>query len=158
MPLSSYWGLPGSSGGKKSACSAGDPSSISEPGRSTGEGIGYPQQYSWASLVAQLVKKPPAMWETWFDPWIGKILQWRERLPTRVFWLVRIPWNSWGIVLGVTKSWTQLSNFHFPSYLAFLTLLDKWVFLDSLALRNFTILRGNFKFQSIHTHRKDISL
>ena len=34
-------------------------------GRSTGEGIGYPIQYSWASLVAQLVKNPPAMWETW---------------------------------------------------------------------------------------------
>ena len=34
-------------------------------GRSPGEGIGYPYQYSWASLVAQLVKNPPAMWETW---------------------------------------------------------------------------------------------
>ena len=34
-------------------------------GRSGGEGIGYPLQYSWASLVAQLVKNPPAMWETW---------------------------------------------------------------------------------------------
>ena len=34
-------------------------------GRSNGEGIGYPLQYSWASLVAQLVKNPPAMWETW---------------------------------------------------------------------------------------------
>ena len=34
-------------------------------GRSPGEGIGYPFQYSWASLVAQLVKSPPAMWETW---------------------------------------------------------------------------------------------
>ena len=34
-------------------------------GRSSGEGIGYPLQYSWASLVAQLVKNPPAMWETW---------------------------------------------------------------------------------------------
>ena len=34
-------------------------------GRSTGEEIGYPLQYSWASLVAQLVKKLPAMWDTW---------------------------------------------------------------------------------------------
>ena len=34
-------------------------------GRSAGEGIGYPLQYSWASLVAQLVKNPPARWETW---------------------------------------------------------------------------------------------
>ena len=57
--------LPGNSVGKESACNAGDPSSISGLGRSAGEGIGYPLQYSWASLVAQLVKNPPAMWETW---------------------------------------------------------------------------------------------
>ena len=34
-------------------------------GRSPGEGTGYPLQYSWASLVAQMVKNLPAMWETW---------------------------------------------------------------------------------------------
>ena len=55
-------------------------------GRSTGEGTGNPLQYSWASLVAQLVKHLPAVWETSFDPWVGKI-PWRiERLPTPVFW------------------------------------------------------------------------
>ena len=43
----------------------GDPSSIPGSGRYTGEGIGYPLQYSWASLVAQLVKNLPAMQETW---------------------------------------------------------------------------------------------
>ena len=58
-------GLSDSSVGKESACNAGDPSSIPGSGRSTGEGIGYPNQYSWASLVAQLVKNLPAMWETW---------------------------------------------------------------------------------------------
>ena len=42
-----------------------DMDSIPGSGRSPGEGIGYPLQYSWASLVAQLVKNPPAMWETW---------------------------------------------------------------------------------------------
>ena len=57
-------GFPDSSAGKESTCKAGDPSSIPGLGRSTGEGIGYPLQYSWASLVAQLVKNPPAMWET----------------------------------------------------------------------------------------------
>ena len=51
--------------GKESACNAGDPSLILGSGRSSGEGIGYTPQYSWASLVAQLVKNPPAMWETW---------------------------------------------------------------------------------------------
>ena len=38
---------------------------IPESGRSPGEGIGYPLQYSWASLMTQMVKNPPAMWETW---------------------------------------------------------------------------------------------
>ena len=58
-------GLPDSSVGKESACNAGDPGSIPGLGRSSGEGIGYPLQYSWASLLTQLVKNPPAMWETW---------------------------------------------------------------------------------------------
>ena len=57
--------FPDSSVGKESTCNAGDPGSIPGLGRSPGEGIGYPLQYSWASLVAQLVKNPPAMWETW---------------------------------------------------------------------------------------------
>ena len=58
-------GFPDSSVGKESTCNAGDPSSIPGSGRSTEEGIGYPLQYSWASLVVQLLKNPPAMWETW---------------------------------------------------------------------------------------------
>ena len=58
-------GFPGSSAGKESACNAGDPGSIPGSGRSPGERIGYPLQYSWASLVAQLVKNLPAMRETW---------------------------------------------------------------------------------------------
>ena len=58
-------GLLGSSAGKESACNAGDLGSIPGSGRSPGEGIGYPLQYSWASLVAQMVKNLPAMWETW---------------------------------------------------------------------------------------------
>ena len=57
-------GFPDSSVGKESACNAGDPTSIPGLGRSAGKGIGYRLQYSWASLVAQLVKNPPAMRET----------------------------------------------------------------------------------------------
>ena len=60
-----YQLLKHSSVGKESACNAEDPGSIPGPRRSTGEGIGYPLQYSWASLEAQLVKNPPAMRETW---------------------------------------------------------------------------------------------
>ena len=58
-------GFTDSSVGKESACNAGDPSSIPGLGRSPGDGIGYPLQYSWTSLVAQLVKNMPAMQETW---------------------------------------------------------------------------------------------
>ena len=79
-------GFPGSSAGKEAACKAGDPSSIPGLGRCTGEGIGYPLQYSGASPVAQLVKNPPAMWRAGFDPWVGKIPWRRERLPTPVLW------------------------------------------------------------------------
>ena len=78
-------GFPDSSDGKESACNAGDPSSIPGLGSSPGEGIGYPLHYSWASLVAQLAKNLPAMWETWVQ-----YLGWEDplekgRLPTLVF-------------------------------------------------------------------------
>ena len=55
--------FPGSSAGKESDCSAGDASSITGLGSSPGEGIGYPLQYSWASLVTHTIKNPSAMWE-----------------------------------------------------------------------------------------------
>jgi len=54
-----------SSVGKESTCNAKDTSSIPGLERSVGEGIGYPLQFSWASLVGQLVKNLPTMWETW---------------------------------------------------------------------------------------------
>ena len=53
-----------SSVGKESACNARDPGSIPAWGRSAGKGIGYPLQYSWTSVVAQLVKNLPAMRES----------------------------------------------------------------------------------------------
>ena len=58
-------GFPHGSAGKESTYNAGDPSSIPGLGRCPGEGISYLLQYSWASLVAQMVKNPPAMQETW---------------------------------------------------------------------------------------------
>ena len=65
LTYSHFWGFPGSSAGKESACDGGDPVSIPGLGRSLGEGIGYPLQYSWVSLVAQTIKNLPAMLETW---------------------------------------------------------------------------------------------
>ena len=68
-------GFPGSSAGKESACNAGNPSWIPELGRSPGERTGYPLQDSWASLEAQMVKKPLAIQE----PWVP-ILGWEDPL------------------------------------------------------------------------------
>ena len=71
---------------KKSACNAADPSLIPGSRRSAGEGRGYPLQYSWASLVAQLVKNPPAVQETWVRS-LGWQIPWRrERLSSPVSW------------------------------------------------------------------------
>ena len=78
-------GFPDSSVRKESTCNVRDTSLIPGSGRSAGEGIRYPLQFSWASLVAQLVKNLPVMQETWVNPWIRKIPWRRERLPTPVF-------------------------------------------------------------------------
>ena len=59
------WGFPDSPAGKESTYNARDPGSIPGSGRSTGEGRGYPLQYSWTSLLAQMVNNPPAIWDTW---------------------------------------------------------------------------------------------
>ena len=79
------WGFLSSSAGRKSACDPGDPRSIPGSGSSPGEGIGYPLQYSWASLVAQMVKNCLQCGRPGFDPWIGKIPWRRNRLSTPVF-------------------------------------------------------------------------
>ena len=89
--------FPDSSVGKESAYNAGDPSSIPRSGRSTGQGIGYPLRYSWASLVAQLVQNPPAMWETWVQSQVWDNPLRRERLSTPVFWPgeFHVLYSSW---------------------------------------------------------------
>ena len=74
-----------SSAGKESTCNAGDPSLIPGSVRSSGEGIGYPLQNYWASLVAQLIENLPAMWETWVRSLGWENLWRRESLPTLVF-------------------------------------------------------------------------
>ena len=107
-------GFPDSSVGKESACNAGDPGSIPGSGRSAGEGIGYPLQYSWASLVAQMVENLPATQETlvqslgWEHPpgdGNDNPLQYSclENPMDREVW--------WATVHGVAKSQTQLSDF-----------------------------------------------
>ena len=106
-------GFFGGSDGKESTCNVGDLGSIPESGKSPGEGIGYPLQYSWASLVAQMVKNLPAMWWTcvrslgWEDPL-------EEGMATHssiLAWRIPMDRGAWqAVVHGVTKSQTQLSN------------------------------------------------
>ena len=91
--LEVWTGFPDSSVGKESACNAGDPTSIPGLGRSTGEGISYPFQYSWTFLVAQLVKNLPAMWETWVRSlgWEDPLEKGRAIHSSILAW--RIPWT-----------------------------------------------------------------
>ena len=78
-------GFPGNSTGKESACNAGDTSLIPGLGRATGEGIRYPLQYSWASLMAQLKRICLQCRRLQFDSWVRKIHWRRNKLPTPVF-------------------------------------------------------------------------
>ena len=88
----------------ESTCNAGDPGSVPGLGRSTGEGIGYPPQYSWASLVVQLVKDLPAVWVTLsLIPGLGRSPGERKGYLLQYSGLE----NSMDcIVHGVIKSWT----------------------------------------------------
>ena len=86
-----------SSVAKESACDAGNPSSIPGSGRSAGEGIGCPLQYSWASFRAQLVKILPAMWETWVQSlgWEDPLEKGKATHSGILVW--RIPWIVWSM-------------------------------------------------------------
>ena len=86
-------GFPDSSVGKESTCNAGDPSLIPGSGKSAGEGIDYPLQYSWASLMTQLVKNLPVMWETWVQS-LGREDPLEKGKATHFSILAwRIPWS-----------------------------------------------------------------
>ena len=100
----------------ESTCNAGVPGSIPGSGRSPGEGLGYPSQYSWFSLVAQLVKNLPEMRETW----VGKIPWRRKRLPTLLFW----PGEVHGQSVGLRRVRLDL-HFHFLTFLLQVVVLQK---------------------------------
>ena len=97
------------SAGKESACNTGDPGLIPGSGRSPGEGIGYPLQYSWASLVAQMVKDSLGMQETWV-----RSLGWEDPLKedmathsSNLAWRVPMDRGAWqATVHVVTKNLT----------------------------------------------------
>ena len=105
-------GFSHSSVGKESACNAGDPGSIPGSGRSPGGGIGYPFQYSWTSLVAQLFKNLPAMWETWVRSlgWDDPLEEGKATHSSILAW--RIPWTvqPMGQQSWMRLTFSQLSN------------------------------------------------
>ena len=110
-----FQGFSGSSAGKESTYNAGDSGSIPVSARSPGEGIGYLLQYAWVSLLAQMVKNPPALWETWVQSlgWEAPLEKGKGTHSSILAW--RIPWTEepGRLVHWVAKSRTQLSNFHF---------------------------------------------
>ena len=97
IEIKRYKSFPHSSVSKESACNARNPGSIPGSGRSAGEGIGYPLQYSWASLVAQLVKNPPAMQETWVRSlgWEAPLEKGKATHSCVLAW--RIPGTGWSM-------------------------------------------------------------
>ena len=104
--------FPDSSVGKESACNAGEPGSIPGLGRSPGEGIGYPLQYSWASLVAHLVRICLQCGRPGFDLWVGKTPWRRERLPIPIFLTEEFPglYTPWGHKESDTTKQLSLSS------------------------------------------------
>ena len=82
-------------------------------GRSAGEGIGYPLQYSWVPLVAQLVKNLPALWETWVRSlgWEDLLKKGKATLSSILAW--RIPWlySPWGHKESDTTERLSLTTF-----------------------------------------------
>ena len=118
----------GSSAGKESACNSEDLGSIPRSGRSPGEGIGYPLQYSWASVVAQVVKNLPAMQETWErkiptqgrkDPNPGKEMVTHYSILAGRIHMDRGAW--WSTVHGVAMSWTRLITAFQKEYSVFIS-------------------------------------
>ena len=100
-------GFPDSSVSKESVCNAGDPGSIPGSGRSSGEGIGYPLQYSWACLVAQLVKNPPVMWETWVWSlgWEDPLEKGKATHSSVLAWRFHELYSPWGHKESDTTEW-----------------------------------------------------
>ena len=94
--------------GKESACSAGDPSSVPGSGRSAGEGIGYSLQFSWASLVAQLVESACNVGDLGSILWGVSLEKGKATHSSILAW--RTPWTT---AYGVVKSQTRLGDFHF---------------------------------------------
>ena len=123
-------GFLGSSAGKESICNEEDPSSIPVLGRSPGEGIGYPLQYSWVSMEAQRVKNPPAMQKTWV--WsLGQEDPLEVGMATHysiLAWRIPVDRGAWQSTRDrVAKSQRRLRTAH-DTWILF-KILNNWFFL-----------------------------
>ena len=99
--------------GLKDTCNAGVPGLIHMSGRSPGEGIGYPLQYSWASLAAQPVKNQPEMRETWVQSlgWENPLEEGMATHSSILAWRMAMDRGAWqATVHGIAKSRTRLSD------------------------------------------------
>ena len=133
--------FPGRSAGKESTCTAGDSGLIPGSGRSAGEGIGYPLQYSWTSLMAQQVNNLPAMWETWVRSlgWEDPLEKGMATIP--VFW----PGYFHGLFHEVSKSGTLLSDFHILSQSQFIHHPRRnWLQLSDHTIMIFWVMKTMF--------------
>ena len=107
--MGSAEGFSGSSAGKESTCSAGEPGLIPVSESFPGEGIGYPLQYSWASLVVQMIKNLPAMWETRVRSlkWENPLEEGMATHSSILVWRIPMDREAWRAAIhGVAKIWT----------------------------------------------------
>ena len=144
--------FPCSSAGKKSACNAGDPSSTPGSRRSPGEGIGYPFQYSWASLVAQTVKNLLVMRETWVQSmgWEDPLVEGRATHSSILAWGILMDRGTWqATVHGVSRSLTQLSDYSTALNISVQSLSRVWLFATPwIAARQASLSITNSKVHS----------
>ena len=102
-------GFPGSSASKESTYKSGDSGVIPGLERSPGEGISYPLQFSWASLVAQFIKNLPAVWETWVQSlsWEDPLEKGMATSSNILAWKIPMDRGAWqAAVYGVANSRT----------------------------------------------------
>ena len=148
-----HMGSPESSAGKESSCNAGDPSLIPGWGRSPGEGIGYPPQYFWASLVVQLVKNLPAMQETWVRSlgWEDPLEKGKASHSSILAW--RIPWTMWSMgSQRVRHNWvtfTSLPNMRLYDCDRIISFIILQYFQGALMLQHVSVLHSFLRLNNI---------
>ena len=139
-------------------CSVGEPSSNPRLGRPPGEGIGQPLQYLWASLVAQTITDLPALWETDFSPWVGKIPGGGHDNPPRYSCLRNphgqsslVGYSPWGCKESDTAG--QLSTAQHMVVL-FPVLKEISILFSTVAVSTFIVTKsiGGFPFLHIHSN------